>query len=100
MPRIGVLDPVGKRQILTDSGVTFNLGTVDVAAVFQDLLPDFVTHVELGEILVDDCPRVFTIKGIGPALGNLTLSRLLRLCPRIRSFPNRRANRTAAIPSW
>ena len=78
MPRISVLDPVGKRKILTDPGVAFNFGTVDVAAVFQDLLPDLVSFVELCEILVDELPGVFTIDRIGPALGKLDLAPAFR----------------------
>src|SRR5262245_51862920 len=70
---VGVLDLVGERQILADLLVARDVGTVDLAAVLHDLLPDLVTLVKLGEILLDDLPGIFTIEWIGPALWKVDL---------------------------
>ena len=53
--------------------LALDVGTVDLAAVLHDLLPDLVTLVKLREILIDDCPGIFTVERIGPALGKFDL---------------------------
>ena len=71
MARIGVLDLVGERQILPDFRLTRDVGAVNGTAVFQKLLPELVTLVELREILVDELPCLFPVERIGPAFGEL-----------------------------
>ncbi len=67
MAGVGVLDLVGERQVLADLWLSLNVGTVDMAAVFHDLLTDLVALVELGEVLVDDLAGFFAIERISPA---------------------------------
>ena len=78
MPRIGVLDLVGERQGLADLRGALDVGTLDVATVLHDLLPELVALVELGEILLDDLPGIFTVERIGPALGKVGLDLAVR----------------------
>src|SRR5262245_22680432 len=70
---IEIFDVVGERQILADLRFALDVGTVDLAAVLHDLPPELVALAELGEVLVDDLPRIFTVEGIGPTLGNVDL---------------------------
>src|SRR4029079_9758512 len=67
VPRIGVLYPVGERQIPADARSAFDVGTVDVAAVLHHLLSELVPLVELLEVLVEYLPGVFTVERICPA---------------------------------
>src|SRR5262245_25009839 len=78
MSGIGVLDLVGERQSLADLWSALDVGTVDLAAVLHHLLPELVTLVELGEILLDDLPGIFTVERIDPAFGKVDLDLAVR----------------------
>src|SRR5262245_12074542 len=78
MPRVGVLDLIGERQRLADLRSPFDSGTVYLAAVLHDLLPELVTLLELGEILLDDLPGIFTVERIDPAFGKVDLDLAVR----------------------
>src|SRR4029453_4407914 len=78
MPGIGVLDLVGERERLADLRGALDVGTLDFAAVLHDLLPELVTLVELGEILLDDLPCIFAVERIGPAFGKGDLDLAVR----------------------
>src|SRR5262245_2413686 len=78
MPGICVLDLVGERQRLAGLRGALDVGTLNVAAVLHDLLPQLVALVELGEILLDDLPGIFAVDRIGPAFGKVDLDLTVR----------------------